>query len=102
MKVAARPRTKALSLPANLDMRNAQDLKDSLMAALERNPVLQVNGSKTNHVATPGVQVLLAASKTAMSEGGRLVLSNPSDALQVAFHDLGLSEEMRDWGMSDV
>jgi len=92
MKVAAQPRAKTLTLPAVLDMRNAQGLKDTLMAALESNPVLR----------TPGVQVLLAASQLAQSDGGRLILANPSSALEAAFRDLGLSQKLKDWGAADA
>lgn len=102
IKAASRQRTKPLVLPAVLDMRNAQDLRDSLMAALEQGPVLRLNGSKIQQVFTPGVQVLLAASKTALAEGGQLLLANPSPALQTAFCDLGLSDQLNAWGAVDA
>jgi anti-anti-sigma regulatory factor len=87
-----------IALPANLDMRSVQDLKDRLAAALASNPVLRLDGAQTTHVATPGVQLLLAASRTAKSEGGRIVLTNGSAALEAAFQDLGLANELAEWG----
>jgi anti-anti-sigma regulatory factor len=97
MKAAPRQRAKALALPAILDIGNAQELMDSLVAALEQSPVLRLNGSKTAQVSTPGVQVLLAASQSAQAGGGRLVLSSPSPALREAFDSLGLPNQLKEW-----
>jgi anti-anti-sigma regulatory factor len=97
MMFSSRQRAKALTLPVTLDMRNAQELKDRLLAALELNPVLQLDGSGTTHVATPGVQILLAAAQSAKSKGGNLVLIEPSSALEEAFHDLGLTHAYSEW-----
>ena len=78
MKAAPRQRAKALTLPAILDIGNVQELQDSLAGALEQSPVLRLNGSKINQVSTPGVQVLLAASQSALAGGGKLILTSPS------------------------
>lgn len=87
-----------IKLPANLDMRSVQDLKDRLIAALASNPVLLLDGAETEHVATPGVQLLLAASRTAKADGGQIALANRSAALEAAFQDLGLANELAEWG----
>jgi anti-anti-sigma regulatory factor len=97
MKAPTRQRAKAIALPAILDIGNAQELQESLGAALEGSPVLRLNGSKTQQVSTPGVQVLLAAAQSAEAGGGRLVLSSPSQALQEAFGSLGLSNQLNEW-----
>jgi anti-anti-sigma regulatory factor len=80
-----------------LDLGNAQDWKERLIAALTLNPVLKLDGSETNHVTTPGIQILLAAEQSARSKGGKIVLSNASSALEAAFDDLGLSDTLREW-----
>jgi anti-anti-sigma regulatory factor len=85
-------------LPATLDMRSAQELKDRLTTALASDPVLRLDGSQTTHVATPGVQLLLAASQSAKSDGGRIILTESSPALEAAFQDLGLDGELAEWG----
>ncbi len=97
MKAPTRQRAKAVALPAILDIGNAQELQESLAAALERSPVLRLNGSKTQQVSTPGVQVLLAAALSAEAGGGRLVLNSPSQALQEAFANLGLPDKLQEW-----
>lgn len=97
MKAPTRQRAKAVALPAILDIGNAQELQESLAAALERSPMLRLNGSKTQQVSTPGVQVLLAAALSAEAGGGRLVLNNPSQALQEAFASLGLPDKLQEW-----
>ncbi len=102
MIFSSRPRARpaappVIALPVTMDMGGAQGLKDRLIAALASNPVLQLDGSQTAHVATPGVQLLLAASHSAKADGGRIILTNSSAALDAAFHDLGLANELAEW-----
>ncbi len=97
MMFSPRLRVKTLLLPASLDLGNAQDWKERLMAALTLNPVLKLDGSETTHVATPGIQILLAAAQSAKSKGGKVVLMNPSSALEAAFEDLGLAHVLAEW-----
>lgn len=97
MKAAPRQRAKSLTLPAILDIGNAQELQETLAAALEQGPVLRLNGSKTQQVSTPGVQVLLSAAQSAAAGGGRLILSSPSPALREAFEGLGLPNQLSEW-----
>ena len=97
MMLSPRLQVKTLLLPASLDSGNAQDWKERLIAALTLNPVLKLDGSETSHVTTPGVQILLAAEQSAKSKGGKIVLMNPSSALEAAFDDLGLIHLLREW-----
>ncbi len=88
---------KTLQLPASLDMGSAQALSESLLSALAMSPALKVDASETRHVATPGVQVLLAAAQSAKSAGGSVVLTGSSAVLEAAFADLGLTETFTEW-----
>jgi len=107
MMFSSRPRAKTLQLPAShektlqlpvsLDIGTAQGLKESLLSALAMSPAVRLDGSETRHVATPGVQVLLAASQSAKSTGGRIVLTASSPALETALADLGLTETFTEW-----
>jgi anti-anti-sigma regulatory factor len=101
MKAAPRQRAKALALPAVMDIGNAQDLMDSLVAALEQNSVLRLDGSKITQVSTPAVQVLLAASQSAAEGGGRLILAKPAQALKDAFENLGLPNQLKEWSAAN-
>ncbi len=84
-------------LPAILDMRNTQDLRDRLLSALAVSSDLRLDGSETTQVATPGVQLLLAASQSAKAKGGKIIMTNPSPALEAAFLDLGVAAELTEW-----
>ncbi len=97
MMFSPRLRVKTLHLPASLDLGNAQDWKERLIAALTLNPVLKLDGSEAAHVTTPGIQILLAAAQSAKSKGGKIVLMNPSSALEAAFADLGLAHTLGEW-----
>jgi anti-anti-sigma regulatory factor len=101
MKAATRQRAKALALPAIMDIGNAQELMDSLVAALEQSPVLRLDGSKTTQVSTPAVQILLAASQSAAEGGGKLVVAKPSQALKDAFENLGLPNQLSEWSAAN-
>ena len=97
MMFSPRLRVKTLLLPTSLDLGNANDWKERLLAALTLNPVLKLDGSETNHATTPGIQILLAAAQSAKSKGGKIVLTNPSPALEAAFGDLGLASTLCEW-----
>ena len=97
MMFSPRLRVKTLLLPVSLDLGNVQDWKERLMAALTLDPVLKLDGSEITHVATPGIQILLAAAQSAKSKGGKVVLMNPSSALEAAFEDLGLAHVLSEW-----
>ena len=97
MMVSPQLRVKTLLLPASLDLGNAQDWKERLIAALTLTPVLKLDGSETMHVTTPGIQILLAAAQSAKSKGGKIVLINPSSALNAAFDDVGLTHTLQGW-----
>lgn len=90
-------RANTLLLPASLNLANAQDWKERLIAALTLTPILNLDGSETTHVTTPGIQILLAAAQSAKSKGGKIVLINPSSALEAAFDDLGLTHTLQEW-----
>jgi anti-anti-sigma regulatory factor len=90
-------RVNTLLLPASLNLANAQDWKERLLAALTLTPVLKLDGSETMHVTTPGVQILLAAAQSAQSKDSKIVLLNPSSALEAAFDDLGLTHTLQGW-----
>ena len=90
-------RANTLLLPASLNLANAQDWKERLIAALTLTPILNLDGSETMHVTTPGIQILLAAAQSAKSKGGKIVLMNPSSALEAAFDDLGLTHTLQEW-----
>ena len=97
MMSSPRLQVKTLLLPPSLDLGNAQDWKERLIAALTLNPVLKLDGSETRHATTPGIQILLAAAQSAKSKGGKIVLTNPSAALEAAFDDLGLTQTLQGW-----
>ena len=91
------PQEKTLQLPVSLDMGTAQALKESLFSALAMSPTLRLDGSKTRHVTTPGIQVLLAAAQSAKSRGGKIVLIGASPVLVAALADLGLTVTFTEW-----
>ena len=90
-------RANTLLLPASLNLANAQDWKERLIAALTLTPILNLDGSETTHVTTPGIQILLATAQSAKSKGGKIVLMNPSSALEAAFDDLALTHTLQEW-----
>lgn len=78
-----------LVLPADLGMRNARSLKQSLDALADR-PAVAIDGAQTSRASTGCVQVLYAFARTRAQDGRATSLCHPSESLTQAFRDLGL------------
>lgn len=76
-----------LALQPRMSPAAAEALADALKAL--RGSDLAVDATAVAFIATPCLQVLLAAARTWRSDGRTLVLA-PSDALRACLDDLGL------------
>lgn len=86
------------SLPAVLDMQAAIALKDMLGEAMcSRSQQVVFSAASVERIGTPCVQVLVAAARGLAAENRTLSLLQPTDAMRVAFSDLGLSAELDQW-----
>lgn len=86
-----------INLPQQLDMVALAHLKDELIDAAVATNTIVVDGSAVEMVGTPAIQLLLAAAKLFASEGRNFVLQAPSPVLAMAFDDLGLGAQARQW-----
>ena len=91
-----------LKLPAELDMLCAEQLKTKLCDALVDSSAIRLDAADVTRVSSSCVQVLLAAARSAESDGGRLDLLNAPSVLTEAFQDLGLQNEIQDWSAADA
>lgn len=82
-----------LALPAILDMSAAQTLKDLLVEAVASHQTIIADGSGVERAGTPALQLMLAASRAMAANGGKLILSKPSQTLAAALSDLGIAKE---------
>lgn len=79
-----------LVLDGDLTVFAVAALKDRLMAALQEDVNLIVDGSAVSEVDGAGIQLLLAAGKEAQQRGGTLRLQAPSDQMLEALELIDL------------
>ena len=89
----------AVALPATLDAGLASPLRDALARDCRTLPGLEIDGSAVESIATPGIQILVAAGLTFDSEGRPFRITQPSTPLKSAFADLGLRSVLERWSV---
>ena len=86
-------------LPSSLTIENAEALASSLLkhGTPASGETFMLDASHTEIIATPGMQVILALSKTIAASGGKLSILKPSDTFIRNFEILGFTEELNEW-----
>lgn len=77
-----------IELPAVLDLLASRELADKLKGNIGK-PV-ELNAENLMQIATPGIEVLLSATKQWHTDGLGFLVTNISDPLQAAADILGL------------
>jgi len=93
---AARP---PIDLPAILEAADARGLLDDLLLAVDGGDEVVVDAHAVLDIATPCLQVLLAAGVKLAERGQMLILKAPSDAFVAAMEDLGLFAALMSWNV---
>ena len=88
-KDGARP-SHPLRIEGELTIYQAAELKPLLAAALQQGDVLEIDLSAIGEIDTAGIQLLIAAKKSAQAAGKQLRLVAHSDAVVEAFELLDL------------
>ena len=84
------------TLPAVLDLTEAQNLRDTMAAMLGNRPLL-LDASAVERMSTPCSQVLLAAGRAADRAGLPFRINGASEVFKTALADLGLQSEFKKW-----
>jgi len=88
------------TLSRELDLLAAESLKNDLLALLQKDGNLLINGAEVERVATPCIEVLVAAA-TAFDESGRsFKMAEPSPPLCDSFEAVGLADRIELWRAS--
>lgn len=90
----------ALTLPVTLDAGLALPLRNALARDCRDLPGLEIDGSAVELIATPGIQILVAAGLTFDREGRPFQITQPSSPLKNAFADLGLRSALERWSVA--
>ncbi len=93
------------TLPTELTIARAEELKAALQAALATGQPVELDGRAVQEVDVAGLQVLCAARRSALARGGRLTFAPAarSPALIEAIGLAGLSAHTREaWLMEDA
>ena len=80
-------------------MAQALELRGKLIGALDTSPECVVDASKIERVATPCIQLLIAADRAARAKGGHLHITAFSPAFALACGDMGLAETLAQWSL---
>jgi anti-anti-sigma regulatory factor len=83
-----------IALPPMLEGQSAEDLTRRLADRLSAGLPLMIDGQLVDRIATPCVQVLIAAARTARSRRLPFSLQAPSAALTDTLVQLGLQHEL--------
>jgi chemotaxis protein CheX len=83
-------------LPQVLDLTQAQNLRDAMMARLSDGQLV-LDASAVERMSTPCVQVLLATGRAADLAGSVFQIVDASDVFRTALADLGLHAEFKNW-----
>ena len=79
-----------------LDITKAKDLQSNLLDCIKNGSVL-IDGSDVERIATPCVQLILAAARDCEAAGSPFRILNISEAFKAALVDLGLQPEFNRW-----
>lgn len=82
-------------LEASLDISRAEALKAQLMDALETQPALRLQAEAVERITTPAIQIILALLRSCDKAGKPCEILSPSEAMQTAFAQLGLSDHLQ-------
>jgi anti-anti-sigma factor len=81
-----------VSCGTHLDIRQAEKLKERLLAALEKEAIhYTLIGSKVEKVDSAGLQLIVSFIRRVQAEGGKVIWQKPSDELVKASQLLGLT-----------
>jgi anti-anti-sigma regulatory factor len=87
-------------LPAFLDAEAAIDVARALREAHADGAPVRLNAAEVRRVATPAIQVLLAAGRSAQAAGRAFCIDQPTRDVVTAFEDLGLLDELNSWSLN--
>lgn len=85
-----------IRLPAVLDLTQATQLRDDMLAVLAQGAAL-LDASEVERMSTPSAQVLLATGRAAQAAGVDFRIVGASETFRNALLDLGLSAEFNNW-----
>lgn len=86
--------SQTLALEADLTVMAVADLKSRLLAALQADADVVLDASAVSEVDGAGLQLLLAAQKQALAQGGRLLLQPLSPVMSEALSLIDLGPEL--------
>lgn len=84
-----------VSCGTDLNIQNAQGLKERLIKALSKAPTCTLNGSKVERVDSAGMQLLIAFFKEAEQSNVTIKWQAPSESLIKAGRLLGVIEPLK-------
>jgi len=88
------------TLSRELDLLAAEALRNDLLALLNNDGDLVINGVEVERVATPCIEVLVAAAAAFEDSGRSFKIAEPSPSLCDSFEAVGLADRIELWRAS--
>ena len=89
-----------ISLPAILDLGQAENLYEVLSEAIDKNLDIRIHAGQVERLTTAPCQVILAAGRSVETGGAAFEISNYSGAFKSGLEDLGLWSVFSKWSKS--
>jgi anti-anti-sigma regulatory factor len=90
-----------MALPHVADVTEVRAHWNTWQVCFNASSVTVCDASSVERMTTPFVQLMLAAHRAAGLAGGRFLLEQPSEAVQEAFHALGLVPSLQEMNRHD-
>lgn len=90
------------TLPAVVTLDTIREIADGLKKLSPgSSATLVLDVSKIEIISTPGVQMLIAAAKSAKEANGKIRMASINAAVLQAFEDIGLASYVKEWEQSN-
>lgn len=93
---------RVFTLPSAVTIQNIEEVAQQLKALqLAQGEMLVLDAMQTEIITTPGIQLILALSKTLEQNGNSLAIMKPRESFNQSFDALGLASQLSQWEESN-
>ena len=81
-----------LNVQGKIDAMSSNQLQTEILKAFQKCPYIILNFAEVSYISSAGLRALLIGQKTASSKGGKLLIINPTEAVQEVLNVTGLTK----------
>jgi anti-anti-sigma regulatory factor len=88
-------------LPTNADIKEVTHLYEHIRNLLSEGKPIVINCGNVNAITSPVIQLIISVSRTLELSGRKLIIHEPSYAVQKIFADFGIKDQLEYWSEKD-